>query len=221
MRIKKILLPGWGVPPAFYAALNVDTIPDYGFFGAGNKLNFFQPDEFLEELRPDSPYILIAHSMGGLLALRNTGLRNNAAKIILIGGFAKFARSADNPSGMPLEIIEKMQAQLLRSPQVLLKSFYRTMCAPEKLKIPVPDDINADLLIHGLEFLKICELREEFLSFPDIPVSVIHGEKDLVASVVLAEKLVTQIAGAALKIVQGKGHALPATAADIIMEDIQ
>lgn len=210
----KILFPGWGVPKEEYTGFNVDTIVDYGFFSEDANIDLLNPDAWLAEMQTSEPYILIAHSMGSLFVLRNSQLRDNAQAIVIISGFAKFAQSEDNPDGKPVIEAAMMQKQLRRNPQLLLKSFHRTMFSPEKRSpisgIKIPAMCNISQLHHGLELLKICDIRKDIGGIKT-PVMILHGEKDGIVSAKLAETLHQKIPHSQLKLFPEAGHGLPLT----------
>jgi pimeloyl-ACP methyl ester carboxylesterase len=100
-----------------------------------------------------------------------------------------------------------MQKQLKRNPAALLKSFYRAVVAPERHKIALQDTLNIPQLHIGLELLKICDIRKDLESI-NVPVTILHGEKDLIASAKLAEYLHSNIQNSSLKLYPDEGHAL-------------
>jgi len=208
-QIKTILFPGWAVPPEMYSHFNADMTIDYGFFGGKPCFeDILNPLEQLEALQPAKPYRIIAHSLGGLFALRTSQFRDNADAIILYGCFAKFAESDDNPDGQPQRQVEAMRKQLKRNPQILLKSFHRTMVKPAKINITVPDTLNADKLDEGLYLLQSCDIRGELHSVKP-RVKILHGAEDSIVSPRLAEMLSEAIPDSELKIFNNSGHALP------------
>ena len=190
-----------------YAKIAADTVVDYGFFSKGDGLELFSSESWLNDLQPDSSYMLIAHSMGALFALRNSQLRNSAERIIIYSGFARFAESEDNPYGKRVAEIEVMRKQLRRNPAMLLRSFYRTMMAPQKLRISQMEYYNTEKLDEGLELLKNCDIRNE-LDDLSVPVEIIHGAEDKIVSVKLAEYLHARIPSSELNIQPDKGHGL-------------
>jgi len=210
-----ILFPGWGIAVEEYSALKVDRIIDYGFFYDEKSVpDLMNPDEWLDSIQPEKPYTLIAHSMGALFVLRSSQLRDNAEEIIIVGGFAKFAESEDNPYGKPPSEPVMMQKQLKRNPKALLKSFYRAVAAPERLKIAVSDTLNISQLHIGLELLKNCDIRKDLESIK-VPVRIMHGKDDLIVSAKLAEYLHSKIKKSSLELFSEKGHWLIGTSSKI------
>ena len=209
-KVHKILFPGWGVKREEYSGMDVDEIIDYGFFCEDQGPDLMDPDSCLKDIKPTKPYILIAHSMGSLFVLRNSQLRDNAEAIIIIGGFAKFAESPDNPDGKAVLEVSIMQKQLRRNPKLLLKSFNRAMAYPEHLKIDIPEMCNVSQLHHGLELLKICDIRKDIESIK-VPVKILHGAKDAIVSAKLAEDLKESLQDSELNMISKSGHALPLT----------
>lgn len=218
----KIVVPGWGIPLSFYAALNPDVIFDHGFFPSdanfpetsGGAVRVARPhsmgttDGF--EL-PDSPYEVVAHSMGALTALADSPLRNNAYKLVIFGGFAKFAESEDNTHGTPLADIDAMSDAVRTDPQKLLKRFHRLVAFPEKFRFrQIPERVDSQALLEGLELLKTRDVRGDLESIRT-PVTLFHGKRDTVVSPELARYAVSKIPEAELTIIPNAGHALPFT----------
>ncbi|NOY74773.1 MAG: hypothetical protein GXP32_03155, partial [Kiritimatiellaeota bacterium] len=114
----RIVIPGWAMPPALYAALNPDVVFDYGFFPGSIEsadasfdvfpLDSTNPSAVMTFAPPKQPYEMVAHSMGALAALARSPLRDNAERVVILGGFAKFAKSSDNPLGVPISDIDAM-----------------------------------------------------------------------------------------------------------------
>ena len=201
-----IILPGWGVPISEYEGVGADLIVDYGFWG-NTPLSLEAPSEWLDSLIPNGKsYRLIAHSMGALFALRTSQLRDSASEIIICGGFSKFVKSDDNIYGQPPETVDLMLNQLKKNPFILLKSFYRTMNAPDKRLIKMPNvEINNEQLEIGLNVLKNCDIRND-LSSINLPVKIFHGEDDRIASYKLANELTENISNSSCEILPAKGH---------------
>ncbi len=218
--IHKILFPGWGVAKEEYAGLNPETVIDYGFFKEEKSLDLMEPASWLLEIQPTEPYILIGHSMGSLFVLRNSQLRDNAQAIIIIGGFAKFAESDNNPYGKSALEVNIMQRQLRRNPRLLMKSFYRTMFYPAHQKVKISETLNISQLHHGLELLKICDIRKDLENIK-VPVMIMNGKKDAIVSAKLAETLNDKIVGSSLMLFHEGGHALPITNADEIADMVE
>ena len=218
----RIVIPGWGIPLSFYVALEPDVIFNHGFFpsdanfaetsGAAVKvarpLSMGTSDGF--EI-PDSPYEIMAHSMGALVALADSPLRNQAEKLVVFGGFAKFAESDDNPHGTPLADIDAMSDSVKTDPAKLLKRFHRMVAFPEKFRFqPIPQIVDTNALLEGLGILKTRDIRGDLESIR-IPVTLLHGERDTVVSAELARDVASKIPVAELSIIPDAGHALPFT----------
>lgn len=222
MLMIKIVIPGWGIPLSFYKVLEPDVIFDHGFFPSD--ANFAETSgDALKVPRalsmgttegfeiPDSPYEVIAHSMGALVALADSPLRNNAEKLVVFGGFAKFAESDDNPHGTPPADIDAMSDAVRTDPSKLLKRFHRIVAFPERFKFqPIPERVDTDALLEGLEILKTRDIRGDLESIR-IPVSLFHGERDTVVSAELARDVISRVPKAKLTLIPDAGHAIPFT----------
>lgn len=217
----RIVIPGWGIPLSFYAVLKPDVIFNHGFFPSdadsaknsdGVKVAHPHTMGTADGVEiPDSPYEVIAHSMGALVAFANSPLRNQAKKLVVFGGFAKFAKSDDNPHGTTTGDIDGMSDAVRTNPAKLLKRFHRLVALPERFKFQqIPEEINSDALLEGLEILKTRDIRGELKS-SRTPTALFHGEKDIVVSAKLARCVASHIPEAKLTLVSNAGHALPFT----------
>ena len=218
----RIVIPGWGIPLSFYMVLNPDVIFDHGFFPSdanfaetsGGALKVARPPSMgtTEGFEiPDSPYEIMAHSMGALVALADSPLRNQAEKLVVFGGFAKFAESDDNPHGTPPADIDAMSDSVKTDPAKLLKRFHRMVAFPERFKFqPIPEIADTNALLEGLEILKTRDIRGDLESIR-VPVTLFHGERDTVVSAELARDVASKIPVAELSIIPDTGHALPFT----------
>jgi pimeloyl-ACP methyl ester carboxylesterase len=218
----KIVIPGWGIPLSFYAALRADIIFNHGFFQSD--ANFVKTSDASVKIvtpakmgttigveLPDVPYEIFAHSMGALIALADSPLRNQAEKLFIFGGFAKFAKTDDNPHGTPISEIDAMSEAIQNDPAKLLKRFHRLVAYPEKFRFqPTPTEFVSEALLKGLELLKTCDIRGD-LETLRTSIKMFHGERDTVVSPELARDIVSQTSYADLTLIPNAGHALPFT----------
>lgn len=219
--MKKIIIPGWGVPIEQYEPLRHDGIIDFGFFNEDStstksyNITKFDPiniDDILqEEIFKTENSIIVAHSLGALFALRTSQIPENIKAIVLIGGFAKFTKiDEEYPDGKPEAGIIMMKNMLNISPQMVLNKFYAAMSDPEELTITPSTKCNASRLKSALDALKNCDNRS-ILNDLDIPVLIIHGDSDKIVSLQLAEFLDKNLRNSQIQIVKDAGHALPFT----------
>lgn len=217
--MKRIIYPGWAVPVELYAPYKPDEILDYGFFPGFEEPGYTRldislnevNDLFLEKFIPDGPCMLIAHSLGALLALRSSRLSKNIEAIVIMGGFPRFTRlDADFPFGKPLSAVVMMQSMMNLSAKMVLDKFYEAMVSPSAFKIEPRGKTNVGRLQSGLKYLEDADLRE-ILKDIEVPLMIMHGEKDQIVDVEIARYLAENVPNAVLEIFPDAGHALPFT----------
>lgn len=210
--MKHILLPGWGTPIKYYSDYcNTQTeIIDYGFFAKNSLFNFKKPISEIKKICSE-PCIITAHSMGSMLALKAAQISRNVKGLILFSPFARFSQeNPDYPLGQPVKNIDGMRQHLKFNAERLLRSFYRTMTAPERLVMEVPQILNPPALLAGLDFLAAFDCRAELAKI-QIPVFIFQGKKDLIVNLEIVIGLTEKIKFSELHIFKNAGHALPFT----------
>lgn len=210
--MKNILLPGWGIPIKYYSDYcNTQTeIIDYGLFGRNSLFNFKKPISEIKKIC-SQPCVIIAHSMGTMLALKAAQISKNVKGLILFSPFARFSqKNPDYPLGQPVKNIDGMRQHLKFNAERLLKSFYRTMTAPERVRMEVPQILNPPALLAGLDFLAAFDCRAELAKI-QIPVFIFQGKEDLIVNVGIVLGLAEKIKFSKLYLFNDAGHALPFT----------
>lgn len=219
--MKRVIFPGWGMPLELYRPYSPDLIFDFGFFPAEkcdcsiSETAEINPadlnDCLLENIIPDEPCVVIAHSLGALLALRNSLISENIKAIVLIGGFAKFIQSEpEYPDGKPESGIAMMQNMMKLSPKMVLNKFYQAAVDPSDFSIAFPGKADVASLKSGLQYLRDTDLRKTIKDI-NTPLLILHGDSDKIVSAKLAEFLAENIPEAKLHILKNAGHALPFT----------
>lgn len=215
--MKRIVYPGWGVPVELYVTFKPDDMLDYGFFTASGDYQTMEigldqiNDRFLEDKIPDEPCLLIAHSLGSLLALRSSQLSDNIKAVVVIGGFAKFTQSEpDYPDGKPASGIVMMQRMMNLSVKMVLDKFHQAMVEPASYDIAFDGKPDVARLTSGLQYLVDTDFRD-CLKEIKVPVMIIHGEQDQIVSAKLAEFMAENIPNSILHLIPDAGHALPFT----------
>ena len=218
--MKRIIFPGWAVPVNLYLDYSPDDILDFGFFtceerDCATNATEVDPSElndlFLQQAVGDEPVIVIAHSLGSLLALRSSQIFDNVKAAIIIGGFAKFTKSEpDYPDGKPESGISMMQNMMKLSPKMVLDKFYHAMSEPSGYAVLPKGKVDVARLKAGLQYLTKTDLREN-LKDVNIPVLILHGDSDQIVSVKLAEFLAENIPNAKLQVIENAGHSVPFT----------
>lgn len=103
------------------------------------------------------------------------------------------------------------------SPKMVLNRFYSAAIAPSDFSIAPAGKPDTSRLKSGLQCLLDTDLRK-LLKDINIPVLILHGEKDQIVSVKLAEFLAENIPDTKLHIFENAGHALPFTHTEQCLE---
>jgi pimeloyl-[acyl-carrier protein] methyl ester esterase len=133
-------LHGWGFDRSIWRALSEElsdipaTIADLGYFGEPNRP------------RIDGPTVVVAHSLGSVLALRDPPLECRA--LVAINGFDRFTEQADAP-GVPRRLVERMLRRFRTAPAEVLHDFRRRCGVSEQA-----GHIDASLLGEHLQLLR-------------------------------------------------------------------
>ncbi|MBN1863270.1 MAG: alpha/beta fold hydrolase [Victivallales bacterium] len=214
-----ILIPGWAVPLGLYDPYNSDRIVDFGFSQA-DKHTLAVPAELPDfSYTPDESEkasggnLVVAHSLGALVALRISQEFSDFGRFVVISGFARFTSAEGYDHGKPDSGVAMMLGALRLSSGMVLRKFYENMCHPAAFDIHPPGKPDVQRLAAGLEHLRKTDLRSSLKDIAN-PFLVIHGDSDRIVSPRLAEFLATNIPGAKLEIIPGAGHALPFTHAE-------
>lgn len=213
MECRKLILPGWAIPPEKYSVYSSEQsrIYDYGFFNNGCNVNFENLHNEIG-LRALTPTVLIGHSMGSAIAIKTAAELSNVVALVLISPFARFV-SDDNDSsylGQEQVNIDAMTRMITKRTNTVLKGFYRDTFYPCKSDINIPEELNDSMLLAGLSFLSSVDYRD-LLSKLTIPVLILHGECDRVVNSQLAQYLNENIKKSDYISIPSTGHALPLT----------
>lgn len=187
-------LHGWGLDARIWDAVAA-LLPEFaiarddrGYFGGAGD--------------PDSanPTILIAHSFGTLLALRDPppGCRG----LVAINGFDRFTAGDDAP-GVPPRIVARMLARFAEDPAAVLADF-RTRCGDDAAF----GTLALDRLGDDLQALRDWDCRAEAADFAP-PILSLQGGADPILPAALRD---AAFAGAPLveRLTQADaGHLLP------------
>jgi non-heme chloroperoxidase len=171
---------------------------------------------------------LVGHSTGGGEVARYIGQygTKRVAKAVLIAAVPPLMlKTADNPEGLPIEVFDKMRADLVKDPS----QFYKDLAAPfyganrpgAKVSQGTLDQfwlwsMQAGLLnaYESIKAFSETDFTEDLEKF-DVPTLVMHGEDDQIVPVKdSAKKSAKLIKGAQEIYYPGAPHGLTATHAD-------
>ncbi len=208
MALNSIILPGWGMPKESYLGISFSNsvLWDYGFWSEESSDDF---DSFFDSLKNslDGDSVVIAHSMGSVLALKAALLFEGIKALVLVSPFARFTED-EGYVGIPFANVSGMNKMLSSKPEFVLRRFYRDVFSPQKSTLKVPDTMNVDLLSDGLAVLESWDLRDSLAEL-NIPVLILQGCDDKVVDSDTAKWLSDNIAGSDYVEFSGVGHALP------------
>jgi non-heme chloroperoxidase len=178
--------------------------------------------------------VLVGHSTGGgevvrYVARHGTG---RVGKVVLVGAIPPLMlKTADNPSGTPIEVFDDLRARVLADRSQLYADlsapFYGANRPGASVSEGVRDQFWAMGLQVGLKAAHDC-IRQfsesdfnEDLRKIDVPTLIIHGDDDQIvpigASALPAAQLID---GAELKVYPGASHGLFATHIDQFNADL-
>ncbi len=212
-----VLLPGWATDGRIFGTL----FPDVSAVVAGP----LRPEGFADRLAAfldgaaRGPVTLVGWSLGGFLAAefarRHPG---RVRRVVLVGVRRRY----------PAAGLSAVRASLARDRRACLSDFYAQCFYPSQmaayrvfragLQEEYLREMNDAALLSGLSFLSGAILSASTL--PGCPVTVVHGEKDVVAPAAEAESLARE-GGATFHLLRGAPHAaflaerFPAVAADV------
>lgn len=162
------------------------------------------------------PLLLAGWSMGAMAALETTAMAGECvAGLVLISGCARFGRHKDNPGGQDPRAVRAMIQRLGRGSGAVVEQFQAAMFAggeesrrdaylsgPGKRYQSLP----AKTLAHGLRYLLDSNLRP-ILNKIICPVLLVHGSRDAVIDLTLAQALAGSLGDARLRVLDCAGHA--------------
>ena len=157
-------LHGWGFDASIWDAVITQLgdfrieLFDRGYFG--------KPSPAVDH----GANIIVAHSFGTMLALRELPLAD-CIGLIAINGFDRFTTSADTPA-VPDRVLQRMLTRFQQSPRVVLDEF-RQRCGHDGGMSAHEDD----LLAHDLRALRDWDCRAEAGQF-EAPILSLQGGSD-------------------------------------------
>jgi pimeloyl-ACP methyl ester esterase len=161
--------------------------------------------------------VLAGWSLGAQVALAALPLvRARVSRLVLVAATPRFTSGPGWPHGLPAQAVEVLAHRLRREPARAASRFFDGMFADGELDdegrrrvqalraaIPIPDPAAARA---GLEVLAREDLRPA-LGAVDVPVLLVHGERDPVCPPGASRAMAEAIPGAKLALLAGAGHA--------------
>jgi pimeloyl-ACP methyl ester esterase len=187
--------------------------------GAGYSVGDFAADlvVFFQKLELRDA-VLVCWSMGVQVALAAfPALRPHLSALVLVGGTPRFTASEDFPHGQPPLEVKGMGLRLRRDYQKTMGDFFRGMFAEGEMDGAQYQRIVHEIVMGGrsadpdavrqaLQILSGADLREELPAI-DLPVLLVHGEKDSICPAAASAYMAERLPDATLRIMPGCGHA--------------
>jgi pimeloyl-[acyl-carrier protein] methyl ester esterase len=174
-------------------------------------------------LSPTQETAIIAHSMGGIVALEAAiHFPSRVHSLVLINATSCFVRrktegEAEIP-GVAKSALRAMKFGLSRAPRLTMEQFYLRACSDPVLcerKTRASLSLESGKLLHGLSYLEQANFSD-LLSQVRQRVLVIHAEEDRVIPSAASRYLAERLPNATLVFVPGAGHCLPEEAPELI-----
>ncbi len=204
---KLLIISGW--------AHGLDSIRPLGDALSGRfDVQLLTGAQLLRERKIPDTEIMIAPSMGGLLAMEL--LPHCCEKLVLISSTAKFCADETYPCGTSEKILSKMILQLKRHPDAVMEAFYQNVHYPNPSQ-KTQSGCSQEELVAGLEYLLTSDVREKIADIK-IPVLLLHGTEDRIIPSSASEWLHAHLPASRLHLFKKSGHALPSYQLNEIMD---
>jgi non-heme chloroperoxidase len=169
--------------------------------------------------------VLVGHSTGGGEVVRYVARHGTArvSKVVLVGAIPPLMlKTADNPSGTPIEVFDDLRAKVLADRSQLYQDLATPFYGANRPGSNVSQGILDQFWLMGMQVgIKaahdcITQFSEsdfnEDLKRIDVPTLVIHGDDDQIVPIDASARLTAQIvADTELKVYPGASHGLFAT----------
>ena len=178
--------------------------------------------------------VLVGHSTGGGEVVRYVARHGSAhvSKVVLVGAIPPLMlKTAGNPNGTPIEVFDKMRANLLADRSQLWKDLSIPFFGANRPDSNVSHGIRDQFWLMGMQVgLKaahdcIKQFSEsdfnEDLKKIDVPTLIIHGDDDQIVPIEASARLSAQIVrDAELNIYPGASHGLFSTHVEQFNRDL-
>ncbi len=157
-------------------------------------------------------FAMAGHSLGSSILIKYHATHpGKASHLILLTGFAKQVRSEDYHQGVPKDALESALQNWKEQPEAMLKGFIN-MIFSEKYSLRGKElfwewahETSPEILAMGFEAV-ICSDVGEYLQNVNVPVLIIHGQKDKILLPEASEYLYQKISGSRLILIPDAGH---------------
>ncbi len=178
--------------------------------------------------------IHVGHSTGGGEVARYIGRHGTkrVSKAVLIGAVPPLMlKTADNPTGMPMEAFDGLRAQILADRSQFFKDLSAPFYGANRPNAKVSEGLRDWFWLQGMQAgfnavfdcvkaFSETDFTEDLKKF-DVPTLIIHGDDDQIVPIGASAHLSSKIVkGATLKIYPGAPHGLCSTRKDEVNADL-
>jgi len=220
------LIHGWGMHGGIWDGVRADLahhfrvhaldLPGYGTSAACQPYNLGALAQAVAEALPPAINV-IGWSMGGLVAQRwALDQPQQVQRLMLVGSSPCFVQRSDWANGIDPVILQTFAHDLDQDYAGTLLRFLslqarngeglRTVMKYLRTALFAKGRPTAEVLKAGLNVLLDTDLRKEAGNF-NMPLAILHGERDMLAPVAAAQWMGAQIKGARLEVIPGCAHA--------------
>lgn len=221
-----VLLHGWGMHSGIWGGVHDELALDFRVhavdlpgYGASPSCQPYVLPQLVQEVASALPSRagVIGWSLGGLVALRLAlSQPQQVARLMLVGSTPCFMQRPDWSCGIEAEILQTFAHGLERDYAATLMRFLslqvrngenvRTVLKYLRMALFARGMPSAEVLRAGLNILLENDLRAEAGKLA-LPLSIVHGERDMLAPAEAARWLAAQVPGARLTLIPGCAHA--------------
>jgi len=220
---KLLMLPGWSMDSSVWKPV-VPFLSEYfnlafcQWEGLEDKEGYVNRIDSLVE-KEEGELCLMGWSLGSLLAIHAASKYPDRIKrLILVSGTSRFTRDKKTHylCGWPESVLKKMKVTLDDEMEKTINSFHQAMFSAKEREKGSYGDFLATIsmgkaqksteLQAGLDLLLLADNRH-LLSDIEVPLLLIHGEKDTICPVGASLYISSRVKGRVLlKILPGAGH---------------
>ena len=217
MKRKGVFIPGW----AFW---NYDFEYLRGCFRDFLDIKIVKPfkNDIIELFEKEKEkLIVLGWSLGGMVVIDLfKRIKDKIAGIVFVNTCYKFIRSKKNERDLKALVLG-----IKKDAEFTIKRFIQSVLYPFTLdstanKDFITKDYNKDELLWGLDFLREKNL-EDNLQIIDVPVLIVHGEKDIIIDKENSKELRERLKHSKLVIFGDQGHGIPLICPERLAEEVK
>lgn len=220
------LIHGWGMHGGIWDSVRADLandfrvhaldLPGYGTSAACQPYNLDTLARAVAEILPPEVNV-IGWSLGGLVAQRWALDRpQQVRRMMLVGTSPCFVQRSDWPNGIDPQVLQTFSSDLDKDYAGTLLRFLslqarngeglRTVMKYLRVGLFAKGRPSTEVLKAGLNVLLDTDLRGVAGDYK-MPLTILHGERDMLVPVVAARWMGARVAGSRLELIPGCAHA--------------